>query len=63
MYATYLLTGDVAPIKAAGSYRDDDQVEMDVEDDNQESVSTSKIVLVGEDDLDSEFELATSWFQ
>lgn len=60
MHATYLLTGDVAPIKAAGSYRDNDQEEMDTEDNNQESVTTSKIVLVGEDDLEGEFEHVTS---
>jgi DNA polymerase subunit Cdc27 len=52
VHATYLLIGDVAPVKAAGSYRDNDEDEMDKEDDTQESVSTSKIVLVGEDELE-----------
>lgn len=55
MHATYLLTGDVAPIKATGSYRDDVQDEMDIEDDNQEAIATRRILLVGEDDLESEF--------
>lgn len=51
IHATYLLTGDVHPLKAAGSYRNDDS-DTDVDEDTQELVATSKIVLVGEDDLE-----------
>lgn len=57
VHATYLLTGEVAPVKSSGSYRNDDEYEMDMEDDMQESIATRKILLVGEDDLEGELTL------
>ncbi|KAF8532185.1 DNA polymerase subunit Cdc27 [Gautieria morchelliformis] len=52
VHATYLLTGEVAPVNAAGSYRDNVQDDMGIED-THASVATRKIILVGEDDLEA----------
>lgn len=50
VHATFLLIGDVSPVDAARSYRNGD--EMDVDDGQAESVSTTKLILVGEEELE-----------
>jgi hypothetical protein len=57
VHATYLLTGEVAPVNAAGSYRDNVQDDMGIDEDTRDSVATRKIILVGEDDLEGECNL------
>ncbi|KAF8513181.1 DNA polymerase subunit Cdc27 [Hysterangium stoloniferum] len=50
VHATYLLTGDVVPIKVGGEVLED---RMDGDEGNREIISTRKIILVGEDDLEN----------
>ncbi|KAF8575231.1 hypothetical protein K439DRAFT_1641573 [Ramaria rubella] len=53
VYATYILIGEVTPVNAEGSYRDDGEDGMNVDDITSESVATRKILLVGEDELET----------
>lgn len=49
VHATYLLTGDVPSVKVGSK----DENEMNVDENKFETVLTRKIMLVGEDDLES----------
>jgi hypothetical protein len=61
--ATYLITGEVAPLRPNRTYEDNEDIDMDYEEDmeSEEEVPSVKNILVGENEVDGTMTLLYMW--